>query len=94
MVHGYPGSSWDFASVVGPVSKEARIVVPDMIGFGHSDTPLTGTFKDNFSLLKQADLYEHVAAAQGLKTVILVAHDMGQTVGLELMARQEEGKLL
>ncbi|MGI9294543.1 MAG: alpha/beta fold hydrolase [Pseudomonadales bacterium] len=93
VVHGYPGSSWDFAEVVGPVSKKTRIVVPDMIGFGHSDTPLKGTFKDNFSLLKQADLYEDVAAKEGLETVILVAHDMGQTVGLELMARQEENKL-
>ena len=43
--------------------------------------------------MKQADLYEAVAAAEGLKTVTLVAHDMGQTVGLELMTRQEEGKL-
>jgi len=93
VVHGYPGSSWDFAGVVGPVSKHARIVVPDMLGFGQSDSPLTGTFKDNFSLLKQADLYEAVAASEGLETVILVAHDMGQTVGLELMARQEENKL-
>jgi pimeloyl-ACP methyl ester carboxylesterase len=93
VVHGYPGSSWDFAGVVGPVSEKTRIVVPDMVGFGHSDTPLKGTFKDNFSLLKQADLYEAVAADEGLETVILVAHDMGQTVGLELMARQEEGKL-
>ena len=93
VVHGYPGSSWDFAGVVGPVAEQTRIVVPDMLGFGHSDTPLTGTFKDNFSLMKQADLYEAVAADEGLETVILVAHDMGQTVGLELMARQEEGKL-
>ena len=93
VVHGYPGSSWDFSGVVGPVAEQARIVVPDMLGFGHSDTPLTGTFKDNFSLLKQADLYEAVAADEGLETVILVAHDMGQSVGLELMSRQEEGKL-
>jgi len=93
VVHGYPGSSWDFSNVVAKVEKKTKIVVPDMIGFGQSDTPLTGTFKDNFSLMKQADLYEAVAAAEGLKTVILVAHDMGQTVGLELMARQEEGKL-
>jgi pimeloyl-ACP methyl ester carboxylesterase len=93
VVHGYPGSSWDFAGVVGPVSEETRIVVPDMVGFGHSDTPLKGTFKDNFSLMKQADLFEAVAADEGLETVILVAHDMGQTVGLELMARQEENKL-
>ena len=93
VVHGYPGSSWDFSGVVGPVSEKTRIVVPDMLGFGQSETPLTGTFKDNFSLLKQADLYEAVAADEGLETVILVAHDMGQTVGLELMARQEDGKL-
>ena len=93
VVHGYPGSSWDFADVASKVQKKTKIVIPDMIGFGQSDTPLKGTFKDNFSLLRQADLYEAVAAAEGFKTVILVAHDMGQTVGLELMARQEEGKL-
>jgi pimeloyl-ACP methyl ester carboxylesterase len=93
VVHGYPGSSWDFADVASKVQKKSKIVIPDMIGFGQSDTPLKGTFKENFSLLRQADLYEAVAAAEGLKTVILVAHDMGQTVGLELMARQEEGKL-
>ena len=93
VVHGYPGSSWDFSNVASKVQKKTKIVVPDMIGFGQSDTPLKGTFKDNFSLLRQADLYEAVAAAEGLETVILVAHDMGQTVGLELMARQEEGKL-
>lgn len=93
VVHGYPGSSWDFSDVVSHVERKTKIVVPDMIGFGQSETPLTGTFKENFSLLKQADLYEAMAAAEGLETVILVAHDMGQTVGLELMARQEEGKL-
>ena len=93
VVHGYPGSSWDFADVASKVQKKTKIVVPDMIGFGQSDTPLKGTFKENFSLFRQADLYEAVAAAEGLETVILVAHDMGQTVGLELMARQEEGKL-
>ena len=93
VVHGYPGSSWDFSNVVAKVEKKTKIVVPDMIGFGQSETPLTGTFKDNFSLLKQADLYVEVAKAEGLETVVLVAHDMGQTVGLELMARQEEGKL-
>jgi len=47
----------------------------------------------NYSLMLQADIYEAVAKAEGLTSVILVAHDMGQTVGLELMARQEEGRL-
>ena len=93
VVHGYPGSSWDFSGVVSKVEKMTKIVVADMIGFGQSETPLTGTFKDNFSLLRQADVYEAVAASEDLETVTLVAHDMGQTVGLELMTRQEEGKL-
>jgi pimeloyl-ACP methyl ester carboxylesterase len=64
-----------------------------MLGFGQSDKPLDGTYKQNYSLMKQADIYEAIARDEGLEEVILVAHDMGQTVGLELMARQEEGKL-
>jgi len=54
VVHGYPGSSWDFANVVPPVAKKTKIVVADMIGFGQSDKPLEGTYKENFSLLRQA----------------------------------------
>ncbi len=64
-----------------------------MLGFGQSDKPKKGTFKDNFSLVRQANLYEAVAKAEGLKEVVLVARDMGQTVGLELMTRHDEGKL-
>jgi pimeloyl-ACP methyl ester carboxylesterase len=93
VVHGFPGSSWDFANVVPPVAEKTKIVVADMIGFGQSDKPKKGTYKDNFSLMRQADLYEAVAKAEGLTEVVLVAHDMGQTVGLELMTRHDEGKL-
>ncbi len=93
IVHGYPGSSWDFSNVVAQVEGNTKVVVPDMIGFGQSESPLTGTFKENFSLMRQADLYEAVAKAEGLKNVVLVAHDMGQTVGAELMSRHEENRL-
>jgi pimeloyl-ACP methyl ester carboxylesterase len=93
VVHGMPGSSWDWSTVVPLVAKKTKVVVLDMIGFGQSDKPKEGTYKDNFSLMRQADLYEAAARAEGLKEVVLVAHDMGQTVGLELMARQDEGKL-
>ena len=93
IVHGFPGSSWDWKSVAAIVDKKARIVVPDMLGFGRSDKPLTGTFKKNYSLKRQANLYEAMAKEEGLTNVVLVIHDMGQTVGLELMARHDEGKL-
>ena len=93
IVHGYPGSSWDWEAVVAIVGKKARVVVPDMIGFGQSGKPKTGTYKDHYSLMTQADMYEAIAKEEGLTNVILVAHDMGQTVGCELMARHDEGKL-
>jgi pimeloyl-ACP methyl ester carboxylesterase len=84
IVHGFPGSSWDWSGVVKPVQKRTRVVLPDMVGFGRSDKPQTGTFEDHYSLFKQADLFE---------AVMLVIHDMGQSVGSELMKRQQEGTL-
>jgi pimeloyl-ACP methyl ester carboxylesterase len=93
IVHGFPGSSWDWQGVAAVADKKARVVVPDMLGFGHSDKPLKGTFKDNYSLMRQANLYESIAREEGLTNVILIAHDMGQTVGAELMARHDEGSL-
>ena len=92
IVHGYPGSSWDFQGVVERIGSDTRTVVMDMRGFGLSEKPLDGDYQSNFTLQRQADLYEELAHHLKLKTVILVAHDMGQTVGLELMARFEEGR--
>ena len=93
IVHGFPGSSWDWSGVVPIVAKRTKVVVPDMLGFGRSDKPQTGTFEDHYSLFKQADLYEAVAKEEGLTEVMLVIHDMGQSVGSELMKRQQEGTL-
>ncbi len=93
IVHGFPGSSWDWSGVVPQVAKRTRVVVPDMVGFGQSEKPQSGTFDDHYSLFKQADMYEAVAKMEGLTEVMLVIHDMGQSVGSELMKRQQEGKL-
>jgi pimeloyl-ACP methyl ester carboxylesterase len=93
IVHGFPGSSWDWSGVVPQVAERTRVVVPDMLGFGQSDKPQTGTFEDHYSLFKQADLYEAVAKKEGLTEVMLVAHDMGQSVASELMKRHQEGTL-
>lgn len=93
IVHGWPGSSWDWQGVLDRIGDKARVVVPDMRGFGLSEKPLDGTYLNNYTLQLQADIYEAVAAEEGLESVVLVAHDMGQSVGLELMSRHEEGRL-
>ena len=93
IVHGFPGSTWDWSGVVPELAKRTRVVLPDMVGFGRSEKPQEGTFEDHYSLFKQADMYEAVAKQEGLTEVMLVIHDMGQTVGSELMKRQQEGTL-
>jgi pimeloyl-ACP methyl ester carboxylesterase len=93
IVHGFPGSSWGWSAVVKTLQKRTRVVLPDMIGFGRSEKPQKGTFEDHYSLFKQADMYEAVAKKEGLTDVMLVIHDMGQSVGSELMQRQQEGTL-
>jgi pimeloyl-ACP methyl ester carboxylesterase len=89
IVHGFPGSSWDWSGVVTRVAERTRAVVPDMLGYGQSDKPADG----NYSIFKSADMFEAIAKEEGLRNVVLVIHDLGQTVGAELMMRQEEGKL-
>ncbi len=39
IVHGFPGSSWDWSGVAPEVAKRTRVVVPDMVGFGRSEKP-------------------------------------------------------
>ncbi len=79
IVHGFPGSSWDWKGVAAIAEDKARVVVPDMLGFGHSDKPKKGTFKDNYSLMKQADLYEAIAKEEGLTNPSLAKSAVGNS---------------
>ncbi len=89
VLHGFPSSSHDWAGVLPLLPEHARVVAFDLLGYGLSDKPEEG----RFSLFAQADLAEAVARDCGLRRCVLVSHDVGQTVGAELMARQEEGRL-
>jgi len=94
LLHGEPTRSYLYRKMIPPlVVAGYRCIAPDHIGFGRSDKPQAGTFEDHYSLFKQADLYEAVAEREGLTEVMLVIHDMGQSVGSELMKRQQEGTL-
>lgn len=88
LLHGYPSSSYDYRGVVGHLGGRAWITM-DFLGFGLSDKPRP----HRYSLLEQADLVEHVVAAEVSGPVVLVAHDMGTSVTTELLARDLEGRL-
>lgn len=89
ILHGFPGSSYDWHSVIPAVAERARVVAFDFLGYGLSDKP----FDAAYSLFEQADLVEAVAREAGLSRCTLVAHDMGDTVAAELLHRHQEGRL-
>ncbi len=49
LIHGLGASAerWEF--VIPEFSKDYRVIVPDLIGFGHSDKPLVDYTTDFFS---------------------------------------------
>jgi len=88
LLHGYPSSSYDWRHAFDALGERA-ITAFDFLGFGLSDKPRDHTY----SLLGQADLVEAVVGRLGLRSVALVAHDMGSSVATELLARDLERKL-
>lgn len=87
LIHGFPTSSWDWVHVWSALGDAHRLVAVDLLGFGFSDKP-----KDHrYSIMEQADLCEALVADRKLETFHVLAHDYGDTVAQELLARQNEG---
>ena len=86
VIHGYPTSSFDFAGVVDRLAERRRVVLVDLLGHGLSAKPDVA-----YTVALQADVVAALTAALGLHRLALVTHDMGDTVGGELLARQREG---
>lgn len=82
ILHGFPTCSYDFAGVIDRLARDRRVVVFDQIGFGLSDKP-----DRRYGIHLHADTAEYVIAATGLTEFDLLTHDMGDSVGGELLAR-------
>jgi pimeloyl-ACP methyl ester carboxylesterase len=90
-IHGFPTASWDWHLVWDAlVRRFGCVVAPDMIGFGFSAKPRPY----DYSMFDQADLHQALLAGLGIRRVHLLAHDYGDTVAQELLARHAEGRLV
>jgi pimeloyl-ACP methyl ester carboxylesterase len=86
VLHGFPTSSFDFAAVLDGLREERRVLLLDMLGYGLSAKP-----DRHYTMALQADLAAAFVAELGLDRVDLLTHDMGDTVGGELLARRADG---
>src|SRR5262249_16208117 len=86
LIHGFPTASWDWEAVWPALSKRYQLLSLDMIGFGFSAKP-----EDyEYSIFDQASLYESFLEQQQIHECHVIAHDYGDTVAQELLARQLE----
>lgn len=88
LIHGFPTSSWDWVPIWAALNETYRLVALDMLGFGFSDKP----HAHRYSIMEQADLCEALLIDRKLARFHVLAHDYGDTVAQELLARQNEGK--
>jgi pimeloyl-ACP methyl ester carboxylesterase len=88
VLHGFPSCSYDWHLILDELSAERRVLFLDFLGFGLSDKPDL-----RYSIRMQADLVEGVTRRLGLNRVALLTHDMGDSVGGELLHRALDGTL-
>jgi pimeloyl-ACP methyl ester carboxylesterase len=86
VLHGFPTSSFDYAAVLDGLRAGRRVLLLDMVGYGLSAKPDRA-----YSMALQADVAAAFVAALGIDRLALLTHDMGDTVGGELLARRAEG---
>jgi pimeloyl-ACP methyl ester carboxylesterase len=84
-IHGFPSSSWDFEALWPSLIDRFDTIALDLIGLGKSSKP-----NQPLSIGLQADVIEALATKAGIKEAHLLAHDLGDTVAQELLARQLE----
>jgi pimeloyl-ACP methyl ester carboxylesterase len=86
LLHGFPTSSFDFTAVLDPLRNRRRLLLLDGLGYGLSAKPDLP-----YTLALQADVVAAFVDQLGISRLSLLTHDVGDTVGGELLARRAEG---
>ena len=85
LIHGFPTSSWDWHKLWAALAGRRRVIACDMLGFGLSAKPKSG-----YSIHRQADIQLALLHELGVTEFDVIAHDYGDTVAQELLARHNE----
>ena len=85
-IHGFPTASWDWHLLWPELTPRFRVIALDMIGFGFSAKPPGYTY----AIRDQATIHEALLRELGVDFIHILAHDYGDSVAHELLARYEE----
>jgi pimeloyl-ACP methyl ester carboxylesterase len=87
LIHGYPFNSFDWHLIWTRLTQRFTVIAPDMMGMGFSAKPVDY----QYSVHDHADMHEALLAHLGIGTAHILAHDLGDSVAQELLARHEFG---
>ena len=88
-LHGFPSSSFDYHKIWNDLTKEFAVLSFDLVGYGFSDKP--SNF--GYTTFDQTDVLQALLAHLRIERVHLLAHDYGNTITQELLARDAERRL-
>jgi pimeloyl-ACP methyl ester carboxylesterase len=89
LIHGYPTASYDWHRVWPRLAVRYSLYACDLLGFGMSEKPAAS----DYAIGLQADICQALLTDSGLTSVHVLAHDYGDTVAQELLAREHAGNL-
>lgn len=88
-LHGFPTSSFDYRKIWDRLAERFTVVAPDLIGYGYSAKP----YEFDYTTFAQADVIAGLLSSLEISRVHILAHDYGNTITQELLARDAEGRL-
>ena len=88
-LHGFLTSSHDYHKIHAPLAEKFSVVCFDMIGYGFSAKPVDF----DYTTFNQVDLLQALIEHLRIERLHILAHDYGNTITQELLARAEEKRL-
>lgn len=86
LLHGFAASTFSWEKVTRDLATGARVVAFDRPGFGITERPLPGSWRDAnpYALSGQADLTVGLMDALGIERAVLVGHSAGGAVAVQV----------
>lgn len=88
-LHGFPSASFDYHKIWDELTKRFSVLAFDLIGYGFSAKPA----RLDYTTFLQVDVLQALLKHLQIKKVHILAHDYGNTITQELLARKEENRL-
>lgn len=88
-LHGFPSSSYDYHKIRDALAEKFSVLTFDLIGYGFSAKPVNF----DYTTFNQVDVLQALLENLKVKKIHILAHDYGNTITQELLARAEESRL-